>query len=84
MLHPVLVSPDVHGAVSKPRGAAALPVAVAPLSRVIQPLEGVVGKVVDDAVAMRDVAAAEALSSSHHALVQARVEIAIVQEELKK
>ena len=82
MLHPALVAADVDGAVPEPRGALALPAAVAPLPRVVQPLEGVVGEVVDDAVAVRNLAAAEALSPPHRALVQAGVEVAVVQEEL--
>ena len=83
MLHSALVLADVHGAVPEPRGASALPVAVAPLARVVQPPKGVVGEVVYDAVAVRDLAAAEALSPSHRSLVQTGVEVAVVQEELR-
>ena len=82
MLHSALVLADVHGAVPEPRGAPALPAAVAPLPRVVEPLEGVVGEVVDDAVAVRNLTAAEAHSPPHRSLVQTRVEVAVVQEEL--
>ena len=82
MLHPARVAADVDGAVPEPRGALALTAAVAPLPRVVQPLEGVVGEVVDDAVAVRNLAAAEAPSPPHRSLVKAGVEVAVVQEEL--
>ena len=82
VLHSALVLADVDGAVPEPRGASALAVAAAPLARVVQPLEGVVGEVVDDAAAVRNLTAAEAPPPPHRPLVQAGVEVAVVQEEL--
>ena len=83
VLHSALVLADVDGAVPEPRGASALAVAAAPLARVVQPLKGVVGEVVDDAAAVRNLTAAEAPPPPHRPLVQAGVEVAVVQEELR-
>ena len=73
MFHSVLVLADVDSAVPEPRGASALPAAVTPLPRVVQPLEGIIGEVVDDAVAVRGLTAAEVPSPLHRPLVQAGI-----------
>jgi hypothetical protein len=84
MLYAFFVFSRVDRAVPEEGSPVALPVAVDPVARVVEPLKGIVREIVDDASAVRDVAAAEPAAPDHGAFVQARVQVAVAKEELRK